>query len=98
MAREISYENLEGIDPLYSDKLRQRENVIRQVLEERGHDSPVRWLCIDDGLQNYIFRLVSATDETDCILQLSPLDLTLESEQFEQMLREGKRSCVGNTP
>jgi hypothetical protein len=95
---EISYQDLRGVDPAYVEKLRRREEVIRQAIDERGrHDASVRWSYVDDGSRNYVFRLIAATDQNDCIVQVSPLDLTLEPEQFEQILAEGKRSC-GDIP
>ena len=87
----IDYRDLEGVHPAYVEKLLEMEPAVRSALEEFAGATSVRWSCTDDGKGNYSFRLV--TDLDDCIAQVSPLDLTLEPEQFEKMLAEGKRSC-----
>lgn len=98
-AMEISYQDLRGVDPTHVEKLKRREEVIRQAIDEMGRsDTSVRWSYVDDGSRNYVFRLVASADQNDCIVQVSPLDLTLEPEQFEQMLAEGKRSCGDASP
>ena len=93
---EISYENLREADPAYVEKLKTKEPVIRRALRAMGRrDALVRWSRIDTGSGNYAFRLLGGDDRNDCILQVSPLDLTLEQAPFEQALVEGKRACAG---
>ena len=92
---EISYRDLLSLDPAYVVRLRRKESVLRRTLNAMDrHDTSVRWSCIDDGSGNYVFRLVTSEDPNDWIIQVSPLDLTREADQFEQLLAEGKRSCV----
>jgi hypothetical protein len=92
---EISYQNLQGADPAYVEKLTGIEHMVRRALEEMGRqDTSVRWLSIEDELHNHVFQLVASDDEVDCILQVAPLDLTLEPDEFERMLTEGRRSCT----
>ncbi len=96
---EIGYHDLRGMEPVYVEKLRTREQAIRRVLDELGrHDTSVHWSYIDNGSGNYVFRLLAAQDRNDCIVQVSPLDLTLEQEQFERALVEGKRACITSSP
>jgi hypothetical protein len=91
---DINYHDLRGIHSAYVEKLKKREPVIRRALGKIGHDTSVRWLCIDDGTGNYRFRLVASTDRDNCIAEVLPLDLTLEPDQFEKLLAEGKRPCA----
>jgi len=91
---EISYRELQGVHPAYVEKLKEKEHAVRRALGKLGRATSVRWSSTDDGKRNDIFRLVGSADRDDCIAQVSPLDLTLESEQFEKLLAEGKRPCV----
>ena len=90
----IVYQGLHGAHRDYVAKLKRREPMIRRALCDLGRpDTSVRWSYIDDGSRTDVFRLLASEDRNDCIFQVSPLDVTLDPEQFERMLAEGKRSC-----
>ncbi|MEN6450116.1 MAG: hypothetical protein ABFC96_06475 [Thermoguttaceae bacterium] len=91
---EIDYQGLEGVHPAYRQKLIDREPAFQNALRTLGHATSVVWLYDDDGNHNYLFRLVDSADREFCILRVSPLDLTLDAEAFEELLIRGKRPCV----
>ncbi|MCE5267363.1 MAG: hypothetical protein LLG00_05705 [Planctomycetaceae bacterium] len=91
---EIGYRELQGVDPAHVDKLVAMEEPLRQALRNLGHAAPVQWSFFDDGNHNYLFILVDAADPSYRIAQVSPLDLTLEPQQFEELVTTGIRPCA----
>jgi len=91
---DVSYADLEGIDPAYVAKLREKEEAVRQAIAKIGRSCSVRWLPFDAGQKHLFFRLTAYSDRADCIAQVSPLDLTLDADAFEKEIVEGKRPCL----
>ncbi|REJ65674.1 MAG: hypothetical protein DWQ31_17195 [Planctomycetota bacterium] len=90
---EINYDDVQGVDEVYVENLKQHEDAIRNAIAKIGRSTWVRWTCEEVGNGNLFFRLVSYSDRSDCIARISPLDLTLESDEFEKLITEGKRTC-----
>ncbi len=91
---EINYSGLDGVAGTYVDRLKKREPVIRGVLDETEWGTPVRWSYMEDEAGNVVFRLLVPEAQDACILQLTPLHLTLEPSRLRGMLAEGKRSRI----
>ena len=90
---DVSYADLEGIDPAYIGKLRGKEQAVRQAIAKIGRSCSVRWMPFDAGQKNLFFRLTAYSDRADCITQVSPLDLTLDADAFAKLIVEGQRPC-----
>ena len=90
---DVSYADLEGIDAAFVDRLREKEYAVRQAIAKIGRSCFVRWVPFDAGQKHLFFRLTAYSDRADCIAQVSPLDLTLDSDVFERLIVEGKRPC-----
>ena len=90
---DVSYADLEGIDPAYIERLREKEGAVRQAVAKIGRSTSVRWVPLDAGQEHLFFRLTAYSNRADCIAQVSPLDLTLDADAFEKLIVEGKRPC-----
>jgi hypothetical protein len=91
---DVSYVDLEGIDPAYVENLREKEDTVRQAVTKIGRSCSVRWIPFDAGEKHLFFRLTAYSDRRDdCIAQISSLDLTLDADAFEKPIVEGQRPC-----
>jgi hypothetical protein len=90
---DVSYTDLEGIDPAYVERLQEQEHAVRQAVAKIGRSCSVRWVPFDTGQEHLFFRLTAYSDRADCIAQVSPLDLTLAPDAFEKLIVEGERPC-----
>jgi hypothetical protein len=93
---EISYQSLQETQPGYVAMLKQKEPAVRRALERSSNTTSARWSCAEDAAGNVVFHLHATTGGPDCIAQVLPLDLTLEPEQFEELLVTGARPCIGS--
>jgi hypothetical protein len=91
---DVSYDDLAGICAAYIDKLRDKEEAVRQAIARIGRSCSVRWVPFDAGQNHLFFRLTAYPNRADCIAQVSPLDLTLDADTFEKLIVEGKRPCA----
>jgi hypothetical protein len=90
---DVSYADLDGIDPAYLEKLREKEHAVRQAVAKIGRSCSVRWVRFDAGQERLFFRLTAYSDRADCIVQVSSLDLTLDPDAFEKLIVQGERPC-----
>jgi hypothetical protein len=88
----VDYDDLQDADPGYVQRLKGKEQVVRQAMAKLARDVSVRWTIADDGQGHTLFKLLTY-DRSDCIAQLTPLDLTLTDEAFEKLITEGQRPC-----
>lgn len=88
----VSYDDLQGADPGYVQRLKDKESAVQQAMAKIARYVSVRWTIADDGQGHTLFRLFTY-DRSDCIAQFTPLDLTLDADVFEKLITEGKRPC-----
>lgn len=88
----VNYDDLEGVDPGYVQRLKDKESAVRQAMANLARYTSVRWAVAEDGAGHTLFRLLTY-DRSDCIVRFTPLDLTLTAEAFEKLITEGQRPC-----
>jgi hypothetical protein len=88
----VSYDDLENVDPGYIQRLKDKEQAVRQAMAKITRYVSVRWAVVEDGAGHTLFRLLTY-DRSDCIAQFTPLDVTLTAEAFEKLMTEGQRPC-----
>lgn len=88
----VSYDDLEGVDPGYLQRLNEKEHAVCQAMAKLARYTSVRWTETDDGAGHTLFKLLTY-DRANCIAQVTPLDLTLDAEAFEKLVTEGRRPC-----
>ena len=88
----VSYDDLQGADPGYVQRLKDKERAVQQAMAKIVRYVSVRWIIMDDCQGHTLFRLLTY-DRRDCIAQFTPLDLTLTDEAFEKLITEGQGPC-----
>ena len=87
----VSYDDLEGVDPGYLQRLKDKEHAVQQAMAKLARYTSVRWAVTDDA-GHTLFKLLTY-DRANCIAQVAPLDLTLDADAFERLITEGRRPC-----
>jgi hypothetical protein len=90
---DVCYADLDGINPTYITRFREKEQAVRQAIAKIGRSCSVRWVPFDGGRRHLFFRLTAHSDRDDCIAQVSALDLVLDADAFEKLIVEGQRPC-----
>jgi hypothetical protein len=90
---DVSYADLEGIDAACLERLREKEEAVRQAVAKIGRSTSVRWVPFDAGQHHLVLRLTAYSNRADCIAQVTPLDLALDADAFEKLIVEGQRPC-----
>lgn len=88
---EVSYDDLEGVPPEYTEALRNKEHFVRQAVAIIGRNTSVRWVPHEDAQGHLWFRLTAYSDRSDCIAKISSLDVTLTACAFEELIALGKQ-------
>ena len=88
----VSYDDLQDVNPGYVQRLKEKEEAVQRAMAKIAHYTSVCWLSGDDSDERTFFWLLTY-DRSDCIARFSPLDLTLESDAFEELITEGRLAC-----
>ena len=86
----VSYDDLQDVDPGYVQRLKEKEEAVQRAMANIARYTSVRWMSGNDS-EGTLSSGCSPTTEATAS-RFSPLDLTLESDAFEELITEGRRA------